>query len=81
MNQKIRHGQVIQASLHPIDVGLYAITYRPDPAGWEHHTLPVYQVGSCAADAKQRVEMMLKSVGYQTVTWIDAPTRIKHSAI
>ena len=74
MDQDFRRRQVLQASLHFVDCGLYAVTYRPDPAGWDHHTLPVYQLGKCAADARQRAETALKAVGYQAVTWTDVLT-------
>ena len=76
VDQQIRHGQVLQASLHFVDFGLYAVTYRPDPAGWEHHSLPVFQLGSCVADARQRVKSALKVAGYQAVTWTNSLTTI-----
>ena len=74
MDQDFRQEQVLQASLHFVDCGLYAVTYRPDPAGWDHHILPVYQLGRCAADAKQCIEMALKAMGYQAVIWTDVLT-------
>jgi hypothetical protein len=71
MAQEIRQRQALQALLHAVEPGLFAVTYRPDPAGWERHDLPVYQVGRCAADAKQRIEAAVEAAGYRSVIWED----------
>jgi hypothetical protein len=71
MRQELRQRQALQALLLAIEPGLFAVTYRPDPAGWGRHNLPAYQVGGCAADAKQRIEAAVKSAGYRSVIWED----------
>ena len=33
------------------------------------HYLPPYQVGSCAADARQRIEQAARRYGYEAIIW------------
>ena len=56
----------LQATLCEGERGLFHVSYLADGAV---PGLPTYQVGTCAADAKQRIELEAKNFGFQTVVW------------
>jgi hypothetical protein len=65
-------GLVLRATLCEIERGLFHVSYRSDIAEWDVHELPAYQVGTCAADAKQRIEAQALVSGFETVLWDSA---------
>lgn len=69
MATESRHGQVLRATLCEIEQGLFYATYCT--RGSDAHELPAYQLGACAADAKQRIEKIISARGYETVIWED----------
>ena len=56
----------LQATLCEVERGLFHVSYLADAAV---HGMPTYQVGTCAADAKQRIESEAKNCGFETVIW------------
>jgi hypothetical protein len=60
---------MLRAAFCEIERGLF---YATDCAGRsDAHELPAYQLGTCAADAKQRIEEIISARGYETVIWED----------
>jgi hypothetical protein len=66
MGSRILCGHFLQATLCEVERGLFHVTYLADTAV---PVLPSYQVGTCAADAKQRIESQAKIYGFETVVW------------
>ena len=62
-------GQVLRATLCEIERGLFHVSYQSDVAEWGAQELPAYQVGACAAEAKQRIEEQAQGCGFETVVW------------
>jgi hypothetical protein len=52
-----------------IERGLFYATYCTH--GSDAHELPAYRLGTCAADAKQRIEETISARGYEAVIWED----------
>jgi hypothetical protein len=69
MGIQITEGLTVRATLCEIERGLFHVTYSVDGAGPGRHYLPRYQVGTCASDAKQRIEQRAQECGYETVIW------------
>jgi hypothetical protein len=58
---------VLQASLCEIERGLFCATYSIRPANAVG--LPIFQLATCAAEAKNGIEKIVRSQGYETVVW------------
>jgi len=68
--------QTLRAALCEIERGLFQVSYHSDSAGaggpeWVLRTLPTYQTGTCASDAKQRIEERAQGCGFEMVNWDD----------
>jgi hypothetical protein len=63
------HARLLRATLCEIERGLFHVSYRADTAKSGLHELPIYQVGTCASDARQRVEERARGCGFELVVW------------
>jgi hypothetical protein len=52
-----------------IERGLFHVSYRTDAVAGDLGSLPVYQLGTTAADARQRIEETAQRCGFDTVIW------------
>jgi hypothetical protein len=60
-------GRALRVTLCEIERGVFYATY-PDLAS-DTDGLVIYQTGTSAADAKLRIEMNARVLGYDTVIW------------
>jgi hypothetical protein len=65
---------ILRATVCQIERGLFRVSYQTDAVDWDAHRLPIYQVGSSASDAKQRIEERAKGCGFGMVVWDDTLT-------
>ena len=72
MGIQLKDGGVLRATLCEVERGLFYVTYTMDSAALGKHLLPRYQVGTCASDAQQRIEMRARECGYEAVVWEEA---------
>lgn len=63
------HGRTLHAALCEVERGLFSVRYRAGEMDHNVHYLPPYQVGSCAADARQRIEQAALRYGYEAIIW------------
>jgi hypothetical protein len=61
--------KILRANLCEIERGLFHISYLIDTGREGMNELPTYQIGTNAADAKQRVEEKAQRRGFDTVIW------------
>jgi hypothetical protein len=64
-----RYGKILRATLCEIERGVFYATYFQDKTGPDTESLPHYQVGNSASDAKQRIEGNARALGYEAVRW------------
>ena len=70
MKAENNNERTLCARLYEVERGLFSITYLGhSPASTIR--LPIYQTGTCAADARQRIEYCASIAGYKLVTWQD----------
>ncbi len=62
-------GKTLHATLFEIERGLFRLSYRADLMEHEKHELPPYQVGTCASDARRRIEHKARACGYEAIIW------------
>jgi hypothetical protein len=67
MGGTIRHKRTLHAALCEVECGVFYVSY-PD-SDLDTDKLTTYQVGTSAADAKQRIELTARALGYETVIW------------
>lgn len=60
---------MLHATLCEIERGLFHVSYRMEGAGLGKHQLPLYQVGSCAAEVRLLIEHQVRESGYTSITW------------
>lgn len=68
------HGRTLRATLCEIERGVFYATYPESAADTDE--LVVYQIGTSADEAKERIEISAHALGYGTVIWkqtISAP--------
>jgi hypothetical protein len=61
------HGRTLRATLCEIERGVFYATY-PESAS-DTDELVVYQIGTSADEAKERIEIGAHALGYETVIW------------
>jgi hypothetical protein len=67
MGVAIRQGRALRATLCEIERGVFYATYpdfHPDT-----DQLEIYQIGTSAAEARERIELSAHALGYETVVW------------
>jgi hypothetical protein len=72
MGIQTTEGQMLHAALCEIERGLFYVSYSADDVGLGKHSLPRYQVGTGAPDARRRVEQHAYECGFKAVIW-EAP--------
>jgi hypothetical protein len=74
--------RTLYAALCEIERGVFYASYsESDP---DAHRLATYQTGTSAADAKRRIELNARALGYDTVIWkqtIAAPLFASHGKV
>ncbi len=65
------HGKTLRANLCEVERGVFYATYPDGGAVTEMGELIIFQVGTCAAEAKQRIEHRAVALGYDTVIWTE----------
>jgi hypothetical protein len=71
MATAIRHGRTLRASLCEVERGVFYATYTDCESTLEADELSAYQVGTCAAEAKQIFERGAQNLGYDTIIWTE----------
>jgi hypothetical protein len=74
--------RTLYAALCEIECGVYYVSYLGSDPGTER--LATYQTGTSAADAKRRIELNARALGYDDVIWkqtIVAPLFASHGRI
>jgi hypothetical protein len=67
MGGTIRRTRLLHAVLCEIECGVFYVSYPDsDP---DTDRLTTYQTGTSAADARQRIELTARALGYDTVIW------------
>jgi len=69
MESKRSRTHVLRAALYEVERGLFQISYRTDTATRAVHELPIYQTGTCAMEAKQRIDESAQECGFDLVVW------------
>lgn len=69
MGSRVMLGGTLRATLCEVERGLFHVNYRSEAVDWDVHELPLYQVGTSAADAQQRIEQRAQECGFDIVTW------------
>lgn len=79
MGGMTRRKRTLYATLCEIECGVFYTSYPgSDP---DANKLTTYQTGTSAADAKLRIELGARALGYDTIIWkqtIDAPLFAAH---
>ncbi len=63
--------RTLHATLCEVERGLFHVSYRMEGAGLGKHHLPLYQLGTCAADARLLIEQQARGFGYASIVWDD----------
>jgi hypothetical protein len=63
------HGRALRVALCEVERGVFYATYPDCESAADLDALATYQIGTSAADAKQRIERSAHSLGYDTVIW------------
>jgi hypothetical protein len=61
------HGRTLRATLCEIERGVFYATYSGAAADTDE--LVIYQIGTSAEEAKERIESSAHALGYETVIW------------
>jgi len=61
------HGRTLRATLCEIERGVFYVTYPGSASDTDE--LVIYQTATSAADAKLRIELNARALGYDTVIW------------
>jgi hypothetical protein len=69
MGSKIPEERTLHATLCEVERGLFHVSYRMEGAGLGKHHLPLYQLGTCAAEARLLIEQQALAYGYASVVW------------
>ena len=72
MGSQMTEAQTLHATLCEIERGLFHVVYRMDGKAFGQHALPRYEVGTCASDARSRVERHAQACGYNLIVWDEA---------
>jgi hypothetical protein len=71
MEAAATHGKTLRATLCEIERGVFYATYPDCEFASRADELTSFQTGSCAAEAKQRIERTARTLGYATVVWTE----------
>jgi hypothetical protein len=71
MGSANRHGRTLRATLCEVERGVFYATYPDCGSASGADELTRYQTGTCAADAKQRIERTASALGYDGVVWTE----------
>ncbi len=71
MGSKLPEERMLYATLCEVERGLFHVSYRMEGAGLGKHHLPLYQLGTCAAEARLLIEQQALQSGYTSVVWDD----------
>jgi hypothetical protein len=69
MGSKMAEERMLHATLCEVERGLFHVTYRMEGAGLGKHHLPLYQLGTCASEARLLIEQQARECGYASVVW------------
>jgi hypothetical protein len=67
MGVAVRQGRTLRATLCEVERGVFYATY-PE-ANPDTDDLVIYQIGTSAAEARERIEASAYAIGYETVIW------------
>jgi len=59
----------LHASLYEIECGLFCVSYRSAASGSRLHALPIYQLGGCEKEARERLEQSARALGFDIIIW------------
>ncbi|HEY0183761.1 MAG TPA: hypothetical protein VGC09_13220 [Rhodopila sp.] len=71
MATAIRGGRTLSATLCEVERGVFYATYPGCDSTSDADELTAYETGTCAADAKQRLERRAHALGYDTIIWTE----------
>jgi len=71
MGTVIMRGRALRATLCEVERGVFYATYPECKSASDAEELTAYQIGTSAADAKQRIERCAYALGYDTVIWTE----------
>lgn len=69
MGSKMPEERTLHATLCEVELGLFHVAYRMEGAGLGKHHLPLYQLGTCASEARLLIEQQARECGYTSVVW------------
>ncbi|MGD0103698.1 MAG: hypothetical protein ABSC06_06635 [Rhodopila sp.] len=81
MESKRSQTNVLRAALYEVERGLFQVSYRTDTARRAVHELPIYQTGTCAREAKQRIDESAQECGFDLVIWDGTPGAPNETAL
>ncbi len=71
MRSKLPEERMLYATLCEVERGLFHVSYRMEGAGLGKHHLPLYQLGTCASEARLLIEQQALESGFASVVWDD----------
>ncbi len=74
MRNKLPEERTLRATLCEVERGLFRVSYRMEGAGLGKHHLPLYQLGTCASEARLLIEQQVREAGFASVVWDDVLT-------
>ena len=72
MGTAIKHQGTLRATLCEIERGVFYASYPDCPFASDTDELTSYQTGLSAADAKLRIELTARALGYDAVVWTES---------
>ncbi|HEY0183468.1 MAG TPA: hypothetical protein VGC09_11735 [Rhodopila sp.] len=69
MRTIIAEDRTLCATLCEVERGLFHVTYRSDPVDPGILDLPRYQLGGSGFEARQHIERLARTLGYNVVVW------------
>jgi hypothetical protein len=71
MGSQMIEERMLHATLCEVERGLFHVAYRMEGTGLGKHHLPLYQLGTCASEARLLIEQQARENGYTSVVWDD----------
>jgi hypothetical protein len=69
MESQMIEERKLHATLCEVERGLFHVAYRMEGTGLGKHHLPLYQLGTCASEARLLIEQQAREHGYALVVW------------